>query len=527
MRPLFHLHFWLPYFPALFSGLLLTLCFPDPGIHYLAFVALCPLLISLAPMTVRQSFLAGFAAGFVHFTTLIYWIVPTLSTFGGLHVLLSVCALTLLCLYLSLYPALFACALKILDPSPAVMPLAGACIWTGLEYVRTHLFTGFPWGVLGYSQFADRFLVQMADITGVLGISFVLVLCSTLISTVWIQITAGSHPAGKRLFLRTRMCVCYTCIVLAASYGYGVLRIPQVARQMAAAPKPVFAIVQGNIRQDLKWSPAFRQNTIEKYGNMSLEAARFNPDLIIWPETALPFYYGHDLDLSNQVDRYVRRAKTHFLMGSPAVDTSGDPIRYFNRVFMLNHLSIPVGTYDKTHLVPFGEYVPFQDLLFFLEKLTQQAGNFSRGKTGFAPLAFTEHKTGVLICFEILFPSISRQFVKNGADILTTVTNDAWFGRTSAPAQHFSIAVLRAVENRRSVVRAANTGISGFIDPIGQVFGTTQLFTDAVDVRSLPALTLYSFYTRHGDLLALACLIAMGIGFVVKEKENFKRRFQP
>ena len=527
MLSLFHLRFWLSYFPALFSGLLLTLCFPDPGVHYLAFVALCPLIISLEHMTVRQSFLAGFAAGLVHFTTLIYWIVPTLSTFGGLHILLSVCALILLCLYLSLYPALFACALKKLAPSPAIMPLAGACIWTGLEFVRTHLFTGFPWGVLGYSQYADRFLVQMADVTGVLGISFVLVLCNTLISTVWIQITAGSSLMGRHLFLRIYLCVSYTFFILAAAYVYGILRIPRVTQQMAAAPKPVFAVVQGNIRQDQKWSQAFRRATIEKYGNMSLEAARLKPDLIIWPETALPFYYGHDLDLSNQVDQYIRRAKTHFLMGSPAVDTTGDPVRYFNRVFMLNQLSVPVGTYDKTHLVPFGEYVPFQDLLFFIEKLTEQAGNFSRGDTGFVPLAFKNHKTGVLVCFEILFPAISRQFVINGADILTTITNDAWFGRTSAPAQHFSLAVLRAVENRRSVVRAANTGISGFIDPLGQVSGATQLFTDAVDVRSLPALTFFTFYTRHGDLLAFACLIAMGIGFVVKEKDYIKRRFLP
>ena len=317
MRSLFHLRFWLPYFPALFSGLLLTLCFPDPGVHYLAFAALCPLIISLEPLTVRQSFLAGFAAGFVHFTTLIYWIVPTLSTFGGLHILLSVGALILLCLYLSLYPALFACALKKLAPSPAAMPLTGACIWTGLEFVRTHLFTGFPWGILGYTQFSNRFLIQMADITGVLGISFLLVLCNTLISTLWIQITAGSSRTGPHFFLRTRWCVLYTGMVLAASYGYGVLRIPQVAQQMAAAPEPVFAIVQGNIRQDVKWRQAFREATIEKYGRMSLEAARLKPDLIIWPETALPFYYGHDLDFSNQVDRVCPQGQNPFSHGKP------------------------------------------------------------------------------------------------------------------------------------------------------------------------------------------------------------------
>ncbi len=518
---------WTAYFPAMISGLLLTACFPDTGLHYLAFVALCPLLISLESMTARQSFAAGFAAGFVHFTTLLYWIVPTLCTYGGLHLLLAVSALILLCLYLSLYPALFTFAIKTLHPTPALIPLAGACIWTGLEFVRTYLFTGFAWGALGYSQYADRFLVQMADVTGVLGISFVLVLCNTLISTLWIQAKSLNGSLDRHFFFRIFIGVSYTLMVLAAAYMYGIKRIPQIEQAMARAPETKLAIIQGNIRQDLKWSDTFRQATIEKYGRLSLAAARFEPDLIIWPETALPFYYGHDLDLSNRVDRYVRKAKTHFLMGSPAVETSNDDIRYFNRVFLLNQLSIPLGIYDKTHLVPFGEYVPFQGLLFFMEKLTQQAGNFSRGDAAYIPLAFADHKTGILICFEILFPSISRQFVKNKADILTTVTNDAWFGRTSAAAQHFSIAVLRAVENRRSVARAANTGISGFIDPTGHIFQPTLLFTDAFIVQSMPALTQLSLYTRHGDIFAFACVIAMTMGFMVKGIQYIRRRYHP
>ena len=515
----------IPYFPALVSGLLLTLCFPDVNLYYLGFVALAPLIISLDSMTVRQAFAAGFAAGFVHFSTLLYWIVPTLCTYGGLHLILSVSALTLLCLYLSLYPALFAFALKKLAPPPVLFPLAGAAIWTGLEWIRTHLFTGFPWGVLGYSQHSNHLFIQMADITGVLGISFILVLCGTLTAMVWRQITAGrnSRLPGTPVFI----CLGYSLIFLAGAYAYGMHQTGAVAKEMALAPQIRIAIVQGNIRQDLKWSMAFRQATIEKYGSLSLAAVRSKPDLIIWPETALPFYYGHDPALSSQVDQYVRQAKTYFLVGSPAVDTTRDPIRYFNRVFLLNPLSIPKGFYDKTHLVPFGEYVPFQDLLFFIEKLTAEAGNFSRGDPAFIPLAFKDHQTGVLICFEILFPDIARQFVKNRADLLTTVTNDAWFGHTSAAAQHFSIAVLRAVENRRSVARAANTGISGFIDPAGRVFQTTALFTDAVIVHSLPALTRVSFYTRHGDILAVICVIALGMGFVVKSRQYFKRRHHP
>jgi apolipoprotein N-acyltransferase len=521
------MHALLPYFPALVSGLLLTLSFPDTHMVYLAFIALCPLIISLEPMTIRQSFVAGFTAGFFHFITLIYWIVPTLCTFGGLHILLSVSALILLCLYLSIFPGIFALLLKKLDPAPGLMPLAGGSIWVGLEFVRTHLFTGFPWGVLGYSQYSNRFLLQMADVTGVLGISFVLVLCNFLAALLWIRITAGRNRTGTVFFSHILICFSYTLIILATVYGYGMHRIPQIEQMMARAPWTKMAIIQGNIRQENKWSKAFRQDTIEKYGRLSLAAARFDPDLIIWPETALPFYYNHDLDLSNQVDRYVRRTKTHFLVGTPAVEIDNESTRYFNRVFMLNPLSVPVGFYDKTHLVPFGEYVPFQDLLFFINKLTAEAGNFSKGEPGFIPLPFNDHKTGVLICFEILFPSISRQFVKNKADILITVTNDAWFGRTSAAAQHFSIAVLRAVENRRSVARAANTGISGCIDPTGHIFQPTLLFTDALIVQSMPALTQLSFYTRHGDLFAFACVIAITIGFMVKGIQYIRRRYHP
>ncbi|MFN2436418.1 MAG: apolipoprotein N-acyltransferase, partial [Desulfotignum sp.] len=173
------------YFPAMVSGLLLTLSFPDVHLYWLGFIALAPLIVCLDTLTPRQGFVAGFAAGFIHFITLIYWIVPTLCTFGGLHPILAVAALILLCLYLSLYPALFAFGLKKLALSPPLMPLTAACLWTGLEWVRTHLLTGFPWGLLGYSQAENPWLVQIADITGVSGISFVLVLCSALAAMVW------------------------------------------------------------------------------------------------------------------------------------------------------------------------------------------------------------------------------------------------------------------------------------------------------------------------------------------------------
>ncbi len=515
------------YFPAMVSGLLLTLSFPDVHLSWLGFMALAPLIISLDSLTSRQGFAAGFAAGFIHFLTLIYWIVPTLCTFGGLSPVSAVSALILLCLYLSLFPALFAFGLKKLAPPPVLMPLTAACLWTGLEWMRTHLLTGFPWGLLGYSQTGNLWLVQIADITGVAGVSFVLVLCSALSAMGWQFVLARRHTGHPSPVAPVGISVGYTLMFLAAAYGYAAYRIPLVEKRMTQAPETRLAIIQGNIAQDMKWDMAFRQNTIAKYGTLSLDAARFQPDLIIWPETALPFYYGHSTALSNQVDQHIRTARTHFLIGTPAVDTSHHPALYYNRVMMLDPLALPKGHYDKTHLVPFGEYVPFQDLLFFIQKLTAEAGNFSRGKPAFIPLTFKDHHTGVLICFEILFPNISRRFVRNGADLLTTVTNDAWFGRTSASAQHFDISIFRAVENRRSLARAANTGISGFIDPTGRVSDITSLFTDAVIVRPMPALSHISFYTRYGDLFTYICLIALSMGFVVKIRQHFKRRHDP
>lgn len=525
MRPKKNLFFLTFYFPALVSGLLLTASFPDFGLYYLAFIALVPLMVSIQSMTPKQSFYAGFVAGFAHYMTLIYWIVPTVTIYGGLHPLLGVSTLALLCLYLALYVGGFTWLIKRLDPPGGLMSIMGTCLWVGLEYIRAHAFTGFPWGILGYSQYSNQTLVQIADLTGVLGLSFLIVLCNLTLVQLFLYLGPSLGP-GNISRRSISISLCSTLVLVVGALAYGQMRIQVIDGMIQTAPKPNISVIQGNIRQDLKWDKRFKKGTIEKYGSLSLGVAKTPPDLIIWPETALPFYYGGDPLYSNQVDVYVRKAKTHFLVGSPAFEKDKDEIRFYNRVYMLNSLSLVTGSYDKTHLVPFGEYVPLENYLTFLGKITQQAGNFSSGDKRFAPLGFKDHKTGVLICFEILFPSVARAFVKNGADMLTTITNDAWFGKTSAARQHFSIAVLRAVENRRSVVRAANTGISGFIDPVGRVLEETCLFTTAAITRPVPALEEISFYTRHGEVLGMAALVAICLGFMVKGVNNIFRRIQ-
>ncbi len=475
----------------------------------MAFIALVPLWTSLDILTPRQAFYSGLTAGIVHYLTLIYWIVPTLTQFGNLPLAAALGCLGLLALYLSLYPAVFALVLKQCQVPNWLMPLWGAVVWTGLEYIRTHAVTGFPWGLLGYSQYTNTLMVQVADITGVLGLSFLLVSCNGTISQ-WVAIFRHQTRVDRWGLLSSLL----TLVLIAGAYIYGANRLNTVAHWTATAETANIAIIQGNIEQEKKWDTAFKGMTMDRYEALSLSSLPV--DLVVWPETALPFYYGNDLTHSNRIDALIKTADTCFLIGSPAVEIEKEAVRYFNRAYMFNSHARITGIYDKAHLVPFGEYVPLQDLLWFVEKLTVQAGHFSKGTTGPVPLGFNTHKTGVLICFEILFPDISRQFVLNNADILTTITNDAWFGRTSAPAQHFAVAVLRAIENRRAMVRAANTGISGFIAPCGKVIEKTSLFTATALTRNIPALKQITFYTRYGTLIGPAALVAIVLGFMVK-----------
>ncbi len=514
-----NIQFMLKYYPALISGLFLTLSFPDTNIAWLAFFALVPLLMSIQSMTPTESFYAGFITGISFFLTLIYWIVPTIHVYGGLHLILAFGVLTLLCLYLALYPAVFAFTLKKLKYG-SYMPLLAACIWTGLEYIRTYAFTGFSWGTLGYSQYENLALIQIADFTGVYGVSFLIILVNSSLAVLFMSFK--KKIAGQYIIP-----VIYTTVLVIGVYIYGSQKINNIDSQIKKAEKTTISIIQGNIKQNLKWSDEFKIHTIEKYIQLSKSQIKKNPDLVIWPETALPFYYGFDRVLSNHVNQCVESSKTNFLIGSPAFELDKEHTRFYNRAYMFDGFADITGSYDKNHLVPFGEYVPFGDYLTFLGKITAQAGNFSTGNQAFLPLEFNNHnlnvtrKTGVLICFEILFPSISSKFVKNGADILTTITNDAWFGHSSAAMQHFSIAVFRAVENRRTLARAANTGISGFIDPKGKIIETTSLFKDTAVTRKVPILTHISFYTKHGDLFAigsiLVTLVIFAWIFVIKK----------
>jgi len=506
------------YFPALMSGSLMTLAFPGTQWAWLAWGALIPLVVSIKGAAPGQAFKMGLAMGMMHFLSLIYWILPTLCIYGNLPIFLALPVLVLMAFYLALYPGLF-CLIVSRNYShkniPALLPLKASLAWVALEFLRATLFTGFPWGLAGYSQYLNINLIQIADITGVYGISFIVVMVNTTLAMAWHLLKNRKNPSETKKIQSTTLGVWGILLILVITgimiYGHGKLATMETA--ISHAPKPIISVIQGNIPQAEKWDEAYKTETVSTYCQLSQESVPGQTrDLIIWPETALPFYYTWDKEISDRVDACIRQTNAWFLIGSPAFSPLGeDDFQFFNRAYMLTPRATISEFYDKSHLVPFGEYVPFGKYLTFLDKLTSQAGDFSPGPTDAKPLAFKKNRAGVLICFEIIFPELVSTVVKNGANLLVTMTNDAWFGRTSAPLQHFSMAVFRAVENRRSVARAANTGISGFIDPRGNITGTTALFEKTTLTQAVPCINLMSFYTTHGDLFAWLCLLATAV----------------
>ncbi len=489
---------------AALSGLLLTGAFPKWGVPPVAWVALVPLLISIRNASAAERFRLGLVTGLVHYATLLYWLIGTMQTFGGIPWIGSLGALLLLAAYLGLYTAAFSTVLAWVAITPAGLFLAPPCLWVCLEYIRTAALTGFPWGILGCSQAPVLQILQVSDIFGVYGVSFLIVLVNAAIALAWLHLRNAdwrNRPvSGKSaaLALLTGACLVAACLL------YGKLRIRQIDAQIAAAPTVQTAVVQANIAQDVKWDPDFADAAVTAYEKLTRNAAALAPDLVVWPETATPFYLFRDVPGTRRVLQTVRRTGAAFLIGTPAAEHTDSGVRYFNRALLLGPDGSQKGAYDKSHLVPFGEYVPCKKWLPFVQKMVTGAGDFTPGRKG-AILAWDKGRIGVQICYEMIFPALSRKAVRNGAELLANLTNDAWYGRSSAPYQLFAMAVVRAVENRRAVIRAANTGISGHIDPAGRVLDTTPLFETAVRTSRVPKLSTQTCYTRWGDWFPIGC----------------------
>lgn len=495
---------------------MLTLAFPNPGFFWLAFFAFIPFLFVVRDCSEKQASAYGLIFGLSHFFTLLFWIVYTINTYGFLPLWLCIPILFLLAFYLSLYTAVFSWFLVKFCKNQRLLIVIAPALWVCLEIIRSYALTGFPWELLGYSQHRFSPIIQIADITGVYGVSFLILLANIFLFQL-ILFATGKDWQKKSLRRQTLLITSASTILLfGLSLGYGYYKTGSIDTLITNSDTAVVSVIQGNIDQSVKWKKENQINTIKKYSRLSLQAAESKPDLIVWPETAAPFYYLYNKVLTKQVLDGIKETKTAHLVGSASFERINKNFVFYNSAYITAPNGTTLDKYDKVHLVPFGEYVPLQKLLPFINKITEQVGNFLSGKKG-KLIQHNDLKLGVQICFEVIFPGLSRASVNNGANLLVNMTNDAWFGKRSAPFQHFSMVVFRAVENRRAVARAANTGISGFIDPVGRVLSSTDLYVDAQQTYKLPLLKTITFYTQFGDVFSLLCLFLV-VAVVIMEK---------
>ncbi|MBM3255227.1 MAG: apolipoprotein N-acyltransferase [Candidatus Omnitrophica bacterium] len=497
-----------PVFLCLLSGVLLALPFNNGKLWIFAWFAFVPAFFALNNKSLKGAFFLFFITGIIFWWGVIYWLV---------HVTLA--GTIALVFYLSLYFAIFGLIIRPCTKNSTPYALIFIpSVWALLEFLRGHLLTGFPWALLGYSQYLNLTVIQIADITGAFGISFLLIFVNVAIVEI---ICLIKNKAWPRLKITILLLIGFLSLIL----YYGYFRLS--SNVVSGARHVRISLIQGNIPQELKWAVNAKDFILEQYSHLTKEAVKENPELVIWPEAASPALLGEDEAVFTRIFALAKEIKTPLLLG--AVVREGED--YFNSALLLNAQSEIIDRYDKLHLVPFGEYIPLKKVFPFLETVVP-IGDILPGREYAVmkipnPKSQIPSKFGVLICFEDLFPGLSRNFIKRGAQFLVNITNDAWYKRTPASYQHLQASVLRAVENRVYLARAANTGISGFISPLGEILSTVrdsrggEIFIPGYDTRDIfIEKRPLSFYTRYGDIFVTLCflLAVYGIIFSFKHK---------
>jgi apolipoprotein N-acyltransferase len=496
---------------ALAAGVMLALSFPRYGHPGFAWVALVPLFVavsgwtrnpaSIAGVRPRRAFALGLAAGTVYFVGTVYWTATVVQEFGGVPGPLAVVAMLLLSLYLALFPAVAATlTARLVARGGATALLLAPAPWVATEFFRGYLFGGFPWVPLGASQVTVLPIAQVASAFGVYGLSALLAFVSSAIAYALVVPPKRVRPLAVAL------------LVVFGSGAWGAWRIGRgdYARDGTAIR---VGLVQGNIAQQDKWDPRQARRIFTTHISMTREAAARGATYVIWPESATPFMFEESSGGAEALRALARELKVTILFGSDQLERGATP-RLYNAAFQVAPDGTTAAVYRKIHLVPFGEYIPLKAWLFFVSPLVESLAEFAPGSS-MVMLPVGSHLASTAICYEVVYPSLVRQAVAAGSELLTTITNDAWYGHSSAPYQHFALASMRAIEHGRYLARAANTGISGVVDPYGRVIARSGIFEQATlveDVRFVQRRTLYS---AIGDAIAYVAIALTASGLLV------------
>ena len=525
------------------------LAFPHPVLGTvvdLGWVAtwLAPLFLILALRGVapRRALGLGFLGGLVAHTAVLHWIYVVTVTYGHAPPVVGLIAPTLLAAYIAGFTALFGMGVAWLERRGLASPFAIAAVWTALDHLRSFALTGFPWATLGYTQHQNLALMPLVAWTGVYGLSFLSVLGAAALARFFSfpRLDTEAPPSSGPRRLGWGAWAALGVVVLSHALGMAL----NASRTAYDGPTVRVAVLQGNVDQGVKWSPKWAERTIEIYEELTRRAVAEGAAVVVWPETAAPGSLDSDPALRGRISALAEDTGAFLVVGAVGIDgldaAIGEPpqladLKFFDSAYLFDAAGRSLGRYDKTHLVPFGEYMPLRPMLgrFISAIATGSAGqDVTAGKTprsmvlpGLAIGAGKPSMTvGVPICYELLFPDLVRRFVGDGADVLFAITNDAWYGRTGAPYQFLVMTAMRSAEGRVWTARAANTGVSALIDERGRVREQTQIFerdflVGEVSVR--PPGVGDSFYVRHGDLFAWLCwggLLALFIRALVQRR---------
>jgi apolipoprotein N-acyltransferase len=487
---------------ALLSSILQNLCFPSPSLYFVCWFALAPLFVVLIDRryspTLLRSVLLAYFSGVIWYAGTCFWIFHVMHTYGNLPRPVAVGILVLFCFYLALYHAAFGLLLgwvtrrKVFANARAL--IVAPVLWVAVELARAHI-TSFPWDLLGYAQVNNLPLTRMASFTGVYGLSFVIALVNSILALGFLL------PRERR-----------TAVALIGVLGAIALESGVLVPYPPAYPDHSAELVQVNLPIfEGDWSPSYYDLTMAQLAQLSESSTASvktsNPALVVWPEAPAPFYTS-DPRFRHWMTALAQDSHSYLIIGTFGVSPGVEPSKPL--VFNSAQLVAPDGTfvsrYDKIHLVPFGEYVPFRNLLSFAQSLLHQISDLSRGNQRDA-LSVEGHRIGVFICYESIFPDEVLQFARNGAELFVNISDDAWYGDYGAPGQHLNMARMRAIENNRWLLRTTNNGITASISPLGQIVAQAPRNVRTVLQAPYSFESGTSFYTRHGDWFAHLCAI--------------------
>jgi apolipoprotein N-acyltransferase len=506
-----------PYIVAAAGGLLPALAFPPASCDLLAWIAFLPLFWAVDSVERPGSALVlGVLFGLVFALVDVSWVYRTVTVHGGFGPAGGVALYLSMALTLALFPGIFAMTATFLVRRGWSLGLAAPFVWIALEYARATAFTNFPWDLVGYSQVGRLPVVQIADITGVYGVSFLVILVN---GALW-ELLRGVR-GGRKLPLRLAG---VTLLLFLSALAYGTVRLWEFPPPRPQKGDFSVGVLQGNIPQEMKWNPDALEYTFLTYKRLGRAAVKDGAKLLVWPETSVPLVFSPKSEAWKVPAAISTKLGVPMLVGAPSERKTEGGTGYFNSAFLVDGSSLRF-RYDKIRLVPFGEYMPLSWLLPLGPGMAARDGDYSPGRKMTVISVEGCPRFSVLICYEAIFPDLAALALKNGALMLVNITNDAWFGRSAAPYQHFAMARMRSIENRVWFLRSANTGISAAFDRAGRIIRMIPQDISGQFVVGIPDdIRAGSLYTRIGDLFAWACVLTVVIALVPRVRSGVSIR---